>query len=120
MNPSEGKERLLAIADLASEAISDRARRLAGFSLFDWMVVAQTGDDSLTDTACRLRIALAGGRHLDSARDLAAPMPDDVLADGLRRKAVAPLGEQSAGELWSAAAALERHSARDLARLLIG
>lgn len=91
----------------------ERLRGLAGR-------VDVTGDDSLSDTQCGLRIAMAGGEHLDSAHDLAAPMPDDVLAAGLRTKAKALLGDEPAGRLWSAVADLDRSSSRDLARLLVG
>jgi 2-methylcitrate dehydratase PrpD len=82
--------------------------------------VEVAGDDALTDMQCHVRIAFADGRHVDSAHDLAAAMPDDDLASGLRNKARGLLGEELASRLWSTAAAVERLSARDLARSLVG
>jgi 2-methylcitrate dehydratase PrpD len=82
--------------------------------------VEVSGDDSLTDMQCDVRIALAGGRHAEGAYDLAAAMPDDALANGLRNKGRALLGAEPADRLWSTVAAVDRLSARELARFLVG
>jgi 2-methylcitrate dehydratase PrpD len=77
------------------------------------------GEDSLTDTQCQVEIVLSGGRHAEGTHDLAAPMQEEVLAGGLRRKAHGLLGEALADRLWSGIAAIDRLSAGDLARLLV-
>lgn len=80
--------------------------------------VQVAGDEALSDMQCRVSIQLAGGQRIDSAHDLAATMPEGVLERRLREKAGGLLGDVVAGKLWSGIAAIERLSARDLARLL--
>ena len=82
--------------------------------------VEVSGKEALSDTQCEVDIELAGGGHIESAHDLAAPMSEEVLEAGLRGKARGLLGEATADKLWSAVAALDRTSARDLGALLSG
>jgi 2-methylcitrate dehydratase PrpD len=82
--------------------------------------VEVSGKEALSDTQCEVDIELAGGEHVESAHDLAAAMSTEVLEAGLRGKARGLLGESAAGKLWSAVAALDRISARDLGALLSG
>jgi 2-methylcitrate dehydratase PrpD len=82
--------------------------------------VEVSGKEALSDTQCEVDIELAGGGHIESRHDLAAPMSEEVLEAGLRGKARGLLGEATADKLWSAVAALDRTSARDLGALLSG
>lgn len=45
MTQPQSMDKMLDIAALPFEALSQNARRMAGFSLFDWMVVARAGAD---------------------------------------------------------------------------
>ena len=81
--------------------------------------VAVEGDESLADTAARVRIETADGERLDFVHDIAARVPAPALEAGLRRKAAALLGEARAEGLWRLATAQER-SARDLGDVLRG
>ena len=82
--------------------------------------VEVSGKEALSDTQCEVDIELAGGEHIESGHDLAAPMSEEVLEAGLRGKARGLLGEATADKLWSTVAALDRTSARDLGALLSG
>lgn len=105
--------------DTASDAIyTDALCRDPGLRALARRVEA-AGDESLTDMQCRVRIALAGSSHAESAHDLAAAIPDDALANGLRNKAKGLLGAELADRLWSTVAAVDRLSARELARRLV-
>jgi 2-methylcitrate dehydratase PrpD len=82
--------------------------------------VAVTGDATMSDTQCRIDIELADGAHVAGAHDLAAALAEEVLETGLRGKARGLLGEALTDRLWSAIAALDRLSARDIGGLLTG
>jgi 2-methylcitrate dehydratase PrpD len=82
--------------------------------------VEVAGDAALSDTQCRVDVALAGGAHVECAHDLADLQPEAVIEKGLRNKARGLLGEALAGRMWSGISVLDRLSARDLARLLTG
>ncbi|MCX7645111.1 MAG: MmgE/PrpD family protein [Rhodobacteraceae bacterium] len=62
------------------------------------------GDERLTDTQAEGEIALHSGGRIRVSHDLAAAIPLDVLADRLRAKAEAMLGER-ASVLWERFAA---------------
>ena len=57
-------------------------------------------DEALPETACRVRIVLAGGRVLDAFHDLDAPMSTGVRHEKLMSKAAALLGADRARALW--------------------
>jgi len=76
-------------------------------------LVRVTGDDSLAETAARVRLTLRDGTVRDGAHDLSAPMAQKVRADKLRTKAVALLGAEMAEALW-------RDVQRDDLRRLVG
>jgi hypothetical protein len=48
--------------------------------------VEVSGKEALSDTQCEVDIELAGGGHVESAYDLAAPISEEVLAAGLRAR----------------------------------
>jgi 2-methylcitrate dehydratase PrpD len=91
-----------------------RDRRLAEFGAR----VSIAGDPNLSDTATEGRIDLTDGGAIPVAHDLAAPLSPAMLESGLRAKARALLGAAPADRLWTCAAEIERHSARDLGALL--
>lgn len=68
-------------------------------------------DTSVADTACRARITTRGGAISALSLDLAEPVPFDLKAIKLRRKATALLGEANATALWELARDLERMDA---------
>jgi 2-methylcitrate dehydratase PrpD len=76
------------------------------------------GDEALGDTQCRVDIELSGGRHVETAHDLAANLPVEALGKALQAKARALLGEAQAQELWCSISEVDRLSARALAALL--
>ena len=76
------------------------------------------GDETLSDMMARASISLEDGRTLDVSHDLAARLPMDLLEHGLRNKAKGLLGATDTEKLWSGISALDRLSARDLARFL--
>jgi len=59
-------ERLLAIAAIRPDGIPARARRLAEFSLFDWMVVARAGADQPVSVLIRGLVESEGGKPVAS------------------------------------------------------
>ncbi|WP_296764967.1 MmgE/PrpD family protein [Sediminimonas sp.] len=65
--------------------------------------VSVTADDTLPETAARLRVDLSGGEALEATHDLAAPMPLDARQARVRAKATALLGDGPAGRLWDLA-----------------
>jgi 2-methylcitrate dehydratase PrpD len=77
--------------------------------------VVVTGDPAIGDTEARCCITVAGGERIETAHDLAAPVPPERVESGLRAKAAALLGPAAAARLWSAAGDLP---ARDLGALL--
>jgi 2-methylcitrate dehydratase PrpD len=62
MPSNDSMKRLLAIAALDRETIGHQARRLAEFSLFDWLVVARAGADQRVSTIMRGFVEDAGGK----------------------------------------------------------
>ncbi len=76
------------------------------------------GDESLGDLVARVVIEFDGGSRVEISRDLAKPLPVELLERGLRSKAESLLGPAIAGKLWAAIAALDRLSAHDVASLL--
>lgn len=82
--------------------------------------VTVAGDPAVSDTAAELVLTLAGGRRVALSHDLAAAVPHDVLAAGLRAKARALLGAAEADRLWAAVEGLDRLRAGDLGALLAG
>ncbi len=77
--------------------------------------VVVTGGTEISDTAVALTLILASGERIEVAHDLAAPLSEPQLQAGLRAKARALLGEAAAEALWSAVAALDTLTARQLA-----
>lgn len=73
-----------------------------------------TGDDSLSDLEAALLLRLKDGREMALSHDLAAPLAEEVLADRLRAKAQAALGDRGAA-LWDILPALDGMRARELA-----
>ena len=82
--------------------------------------VTVAGDASLSDTATALELVTTDGRSIRVAHDLAAPLPTEAIARGLRAKADALLGGEEAGRLWALVAAIGRHSAREIGAALRG
>ncbi len=79
--------------------------------------VTVEGDAALSDLQAVTLLQLADGRRLDFAHDLAAALPEDLLAARLRQKAVAMIGEAGAA-LWDMAPDLGTLDARALGRWL--
>ncbi|MTJ04095.1 MAG: MmgE/PrpD family protein [Sediminimonas qiaohouensis] len=65
--------------------------------------VAVTGDDSVAETASRVRVTLAGGEVREATHDLAAPMPLEDRQARVREKAGALLGPDIAARMWQLA-----------------
>jgi 2-methylcitrate dehydratase PrpD len=80
--------------------------------------VTVEGDPEVSDTAADVTVVLQRGEQIRFVHDLAARVPADELARGLRIKAAALLESAMAERLWAATSALDDLSARDLARLL--
>lgn len=64
-----------------------------------------TADDSVAETATRLRVALRDGTVLTASHDLNAPMTLDARQAKIQTKARSLLGEDRASALWSLIAA---------------
>lgn len=79
--------------------------------------VAVVGDDAVTDLEGRGVITLTDGREIPVYHDLAARMPDEILAEKLRGKAQAMIGKEGAA-LWDTFSDLRGKSARDLGAVL--
>ena len=62
MDPAESMTGLLAIAATGRGALPPRARRLAEFSLFDWMVVGRAGAEQPVSALIRDLVESDGGR----------------------------------------------------------
>jgi len=78
--------------------------------------VVVVGDASVVDTATRGEVVATDGRRLEFAYDLSAPLAEDVIEAGLKRKAATLLGEEAVARLW--AVVLDPAApAADLARL---
>ena len=59
-------EKLLDIATLAGEAISEDAKHYARFSLFDWLVVGRSGADQVLSTIIRDMVLAEEGKPVAS------------------------------------------------------
>jgi 2-methylcitrate dehydratase PrpD len=82
--------------------------------------VEVVGDASVSDTAAELTLTLRGGETLRVAHDLAARIALPDLARGLKSKAAALLGVETAQRLWDATQAMGALSAREFGALLRG
>ena len=80
--------------------------------------VSVGGDGSLSDTSAVLLLTLRSGETMRLEHDLAAFVPVDELAQGLRHKASALLGRDAADRIWAMTSAPDDRSARDVAALL--
>lgn len=90
-------------------ALSEFARR-----------VEVIGDESVTDLQAFGRLRFKGGEQIPLSYDLAAPIPEEALANRLRQKAQSMLGDEGA-LIWDMAGSLESLSARTVgARLAHG
>lgn len=58
-------------------------------------------DDSVAETAARVRIVLQDGNSLDATHDLNAPLSPDLRQQKLQTKARSLLGAERADKLWS-------------------
>lgn len=79
--------------------------------------VEVTGDDALTDLEARGSVTLKDGTTVSIYHDLAARIPQAVLADKLGAKARAMLGDRGAS-LWDTFSDLGGRSARDVGKAL--
>lgn len=79
--------------------------------------VTVTGDDSVSDMQAEGEITTRDGRHLSFSHDLAAPLPPERIAQGLRAKADELIGDHSA-RISEVLERLDTLSARDLGALL--
>jgi 2-methylcitrate dehydratase PrpD len=89
-------------------------RRLADFG--DRVRVA--GDERISDTATEGEMTLRSGEIRPIAFDLADRLPPEVIESGLRAKAKALIGAETADRYWKAVAELDDHPARALGDLL--
>jgi MmgE/PrpD N-terminal domain len=62
MGCSSSMEQLLALSAMPSSAMSDAARQLAAFSLFDWLVCARAGADQELSRIMRDFVREEGGK----------------------------------------------------------
>lgn len=92
-------------ADAALSAFADR--------------VEVVGDEALTDMEARGSLTLKDGTTVPIYHDLAARLPHEVLADKLRAKARAMIGDR-AGVLWDRFRDLRARSAREVGAALRG
>lgn len=76
-----------------------------------------TGDDAVTDLQAIGIVTLKGGTEIVVSHDLTEPLPDDILAEKLREKSVAAIGE-TGQTIWNTLSRLATMSARDLGELL--
>ena len=76
------------------------------------------GDETIGDTGAAVQIERSGAPAVAATFDLAGRLPAEALQRRLRDKAAALVGSDAAEALWREVAALERMSARDLARNL--
>ena len=75
------------------------------------------GEERLSDLQAEGELRLTDGRSLPFAHDLSAPLSEAELAERLRQKARAMLGER-AEALWTLHEQLDRLSARQLGAFL--
>lgn len=82
--------------------------------------VAVETDETLPDTATRVRIRLRNGEGLEQAFDLDAPLPVEVREAKIRAKAASLLGAERAETFWKAIAGLDEGRAVGLGSMLAG
>jgi 2-methylcitrate dehydratase PrpD len=78
------------------------------------------GDEAVPDTAAMVVVRDRSGRVIEAGHDLAAPLPAEAIERGLRAKAAALLGRDTAERLWSAVSGLAGLRAADLGALMAG
>lgn len=79
--------------------------------------VTVVGDEAVGDLQAEAVLRLRDGHEITLAHDLAAPLPEDVLAKKLRQKATALIGPSGAA-LWDFLPALETLEASTMGRWL--
>ncbi|MBW3098959.1 MmgE/PrpD family protein [Pseudohoeflea coraliihabitans] len=75
------------------------------------------GDESLSDLQAEGVVTLSDGTTVPISHDLAAPLPEDVLAERLQAKAVAILGDRG-NRIWNQLGGLDALAARDIGALM--
>lgn len=100
-------------SDRAYNDLCARDPALAAFA----RKVTVTGDAAVGDMQARGEVLLTDGRVLPFFHDLDAPIPAAALETSLRTKARGLLGDR-ADTIWSAVAAIDTRTARDLGTLL--
>ena len=80
--------------------------------------VAVQGDPQVSDTDARVTVVRSDGSKVELQHDLAVPAKISDLESGLRRKAIALLGDDRSQLLWSAIAEIDSRNAKDIAALL--
>jgi 2-methylcitrate dehydratase PrpD len=80
--------------------------------------VVVMADSAITDTETKVVIRMDDGTHCELSFDLAERVSVHNLEVGLRKKASALLGTETAQRLWSAMSTIETLSARDIAALM--
>lgn len=82
--------------------------------------VTVVGDAHISDTETEVALTLPDGLRVTGRHDLSVRHAPEVIANGLRRKARAMLGDERAEAIWTSIAGIDARSARDLAALLRG
>ena len=82
--------------------------------------VTVVGDAHISDTETEVALTLPDGLRVTGRHDLSVRHAPEVIANGLRRKARALLGDERAEAIWTSIAGIDARSARDLAALLRG
>lgn len=82
--------------------------------------VTVVGDAHINDTETEVALTLPDGLRVTGRHDLSVRHAPEVIANGLRRKARALLGDERAEAIWTSIAGIDARSARDLAALLRG
>ncbi len=82
--------------------------------------VTVVGDAHIGDMETEVALTLPDGLRVAGRHDLSVRHAPEVIANGLRRKARALLGEERAEAIWASIAGIDALTARDLAALLRG
>ncbi len=82
--------------------------------------VTVVGDAHIGDTETEVALMLPDGVRVAGHHDLSVRHAPELIANGLRRKARALLGEERAEAIWASIAGIDALTARDLAALLRG
>ena len=82
--------------------------------------VTVVGDAHIGDMETEVALTLPDGLRVAGHHDLSVRHAPEVIANGLRRKARALLGEERAEAIWASIAGIDAFTARDLAALLRG